>query len=144
MGKKNWDDIIFESDSGALREIDHLLDQGDVEEAQEGVKHLLTAMSIRDKRALKSQLERLMLHIIKWESQPEKRSVSWVRGIYQARDEIENLQEDIPSFTDDTIRSFWDYCFNKAHRGAIREMRKKKSVVESLSWEDVFEKEYSL
>ena len=61
---------------------------GHVQEAAKGVEELIEALSRSEKRALKSQLVRLMLHIIKWQSQPERRSSSWVASIKDARDEM--------------------------------------------------------
>jgi hypothetical protein len=51
--------------------------------------HFIEAMGRTEKRAVKSQLIRLMLHIIKWKCQPEKRSASWTISIRSARREIQ-------------------------------------------------------
>jgi len=48
------------------------------------------------KRALMIQLRRLMMHIIKWQIQPQKRSASWVSCIVQSRDEIEDIKNEKP------------------------------------------------
>jgi hypothetical protein len=37
----------------------------------------LSSMSVRDRRELGSRLAVLLLHLLKWEHQPEKRSRSW-------------------------------------------------------------------
>ena len=92
--------------------------------------HYKTAM------ALKSQLIRLMLHIIKWQSQPERRSLSWVASIKDAREET-------PSLNDNVIKELWDKAFIIANRDAQAEMN-KKSAVAALSWQEVFENGYDL
>ena len=112
-------------------------------EASIGIEELIQALSRSEKRALKSQLIRLMLHIIKWRSQPERRSFSWIASIKDARDEIADIQEESPSLNDSTIEGLWDKDFIIANRDAQAEMHVKSSV-KSLSWHDVFEQEYDL
>lgn len=51
----------------------------------------------RDRRAVTSQLIRLLLHLLKWQYQPEKRSDSWLNFITDARVQIELAFEDSPS-----------------------------------------------
>lgn len=51
----------------------------------------------RDRRAVVSQLIRLLLHLLKWQYQPEKRSDSWLDSITDARVQIELAFEDSPS-----------------------------------------------
>ena len=104
-----------------------------------GIAELIQALSRSEKRVLKSQLVRLMLHIIKWQSQPERRSLSWVANIKDAREEIADIQEETPSLNNSAIERLWDI----ANRDAQAEMG-KKSVVTALSWQAVFEEDYEL
>ena len=102
-------------------------------------------MSAAQKRSLKNQLERLMLHIIKWQHQSQKRSTSWVRSIVNARIEIRKWQEEKPSFNNNFIYSLWNDCFFNACEEAKAEMglsRKDKFEPNPLTWEQVFEDEY--
>ncbi|MFN3427624.1 MAG: DUF29 family protein, partial [Candidatus Thermochlorobacter sp.] len=116
---------------------------GDVEEVEEGLEWLLRSMSKQERRAIQSQLIRLMKHIIKWKSQPERRSVSWAVSIANARYEISEVQEYEPSITDDVIRALWERAFKQAQKEAEIEMQ-KKSDIESLSWDEVFNEDYNL
>lgn len=50
-----------------------------------------------DKRALTSAYRVLIRHLLKWQHQPEKRSVSWQETIRNRRTEIETLEEESPS-----------------------------------------------
>jgi hypothetical protein len=100
-------------------------------------------MSRSDKRALKSQLARLMMHVIKWRSQPERRSLSCVATIENARDEIADIREETPSLNEAVIQGLWDKAFATALRQAEAEMG-QRCKVEALSWDDVFEQEYRL
>lgn len=86
---------------------------------------------------------RLMLHIIKWQSQPERRSLSWVASIRDAREEIADIQEETPSLNENVVKELWDKVFIIANRDAQAEMG-KKSVVTSLSWQAVFDDDYDL
>ena len=113
-------------------------------EAKEGLESLIEAMGRNDRRALKSQLIRLMVHIIKWKCQPQKRTNSWAISIFSARREIEDIQEEVPSLNRDFIGSIWDKCFQAAVKEAELEMRKVKCHLTSLSWSEVFEDEYIL
>jgi len=73
-----------------------------------------------DKRALASQLERLLLHLLKWRYQPSHRSVSWQRSILHARAEVADLLEDSPSLRAD-VPAHIARRYRAARAGAIDE-----------------------
>lgn len=104
------------------------LTSGRVEQARQGLEELIDAMARSDRRALRSQLVRLMVHVIKWLSQPDQRSRSWATSIRQARAEIAEIQEETPRLTDDVIRGAWDRCFQLAKDQADSEMNKTSAV----------------
>jgi hypothetical protein len=137
----NWARLSAESHYQVAVEIERALLQGDFDEAEAGIKELINALGRSEKRALKSQLIRLMAHIIKWKTQPERRSYGWVATIYNAREEIADIQAETPSLTGDVIREMWDACLLAATREAEGEMNQRSSV-SSLSWQEVFEEEY--
>ena len=99
-------------------------------------------MSKSEKRSLLSQLVRVMMHIIKWFSQPHKRSGSWLNSIYHGRTEIERTLKRRPSLRP-IIKNEWDDSFYKAKREAENEMN-KSSKVNSLTEKQVFNDEYRL
>jgi hypothetical protein len=70
----NWQTLSADSPYRAALAIRQALREGDAVDAGAGLEELIDAMSRSDKRALKSQPVRLMMHIIKWQSQPERRS----------------------------------------------------------------------
>ena len=113
------------------------------DEARQGLEELTNAVSRIDRRAVKSHLARLMVHIIKWKAQPTHRSKSWTLTIGHARDEIRDTQEETPSITDDVIRDMWDTCFEKAKRYAERETELPVNIP-VLTWQEVFDDDYSL
>jgi Domain of unknown function DUF29 len=64
------------------------------------VEHLIEEiedLSKSERRAIASQLTRLLLHLLKWQYQPQRRSDSWLDSITDARTQIELVLEDSPS-----------------------------------------------
>ena len=119
-----------------------LLQQGGMDEAKAALQALVDAMSRSERQAVKSQLTRLMMHIIKWKTQLDKRSPSWIISILDVRDAIEESQEEMLSLNREFIESLWDQCFIKAKRKAEAEMNCKSSI-SFLTWEEVFEEQYT-
>ena len=137
----NWQELSFTSHYQTAVAIQQELLIGNVEEATSGIKQLIDALGRSEKRALRSQLVRLMMHIIKWHTQPERRSRSWIASIYNAREEISDIQEETPSLTDSVIGKMWEKSFRMAKRKAEGEMNRRAAVSE-LSWKQVFEEQY--
>ena len=50
-----------------------------------------------ERRVIASQLTRLLLHLLKWQYQPQRRSDSWLDSITDARTQIALAIEDTPS-----------------------------------------------
>ncbi|CAD5965900.1 hypothetical protein PCC9214_03491 [Planktothrix tepida] len=144
LTKQEWDWLATGSEYQMAVMIQQLLQENQVMEAKEGLESLIEAMGRNDRRALKSQLIRLMVHVIKWKCQPQKRSSSWAISILSSRREIEDIQEEVPSLNRDFIESIWDKCFQAAVKEAELEMRKVKCHFTSLTWSEVFEDEYIL
>jgi len=63
--------------------------------------------------------------------------------ILDARDAIEESQEEMPCLNREFIESLWDQSFVKAKRKAEAEMNCKSSI-SSLTWKEVFEDKYLL
>ncbi len=138
----NWKELTLTSFYKTAVAIQTELQQGHIQESEIGIEELIEALSRSDKRALKSQLIRLMMHVIKWIVQPQYRSRSWLLTIENARIEIEGLLEDEPHLKPEVDR-LWDKCFNQAIRLAKKETGIKPKLSE-LSLDDVFKKDYNL
>lgn len=121
----NWNSLSTDSPYRTAVAIKEELKHGRIAEATSGLGELIDALSKSEKRALKSQLVRLMLHIIKWRTQPKRRSLSWVASIANARDEISDIREETPSLNEAVIRALWDKSFIIARRAAEAEMGKR-------------------
>lgn len=138
-----WKDQSAQSHYLTAVAIRDSLKAGAVQEATAGIEELIDALARSEKRALKSQLVRLMAHVLKWLGQPEQRSYSWVASIETARSEIRDIQEETPSLTDEVIKTLWDRAFAQSKKQAQGEINQKIEI-SALSWEEVFETEYAL
>jgi hypothetical protein len=63
----------------------------------EHITEELDGLGISQRHAIKSQLERMQLHLLEQAYQPERESDSWQRSIRDALIEIEKVLEDSPS-----------------------------------------------
>jgi Domain of unknown function DUF29 len=120
------------------------LDNGDAATVRAAVEYAINDIFMGYKYALRSQLIRLMMHVIKWKIQPEHRSHSWVVSIINARDEIAYIQSEKPSLNRRAVESLWDACFATALRQAEGETNVTPPTGLSLAWHDVFDAEYFL
>ncbi|OCR01518.1 hypothetical protein BCD67_18675 [Oscillatoriales cyanobacterium USR001] len=73
-------------------------------------------------RELKSRLVVLLMHILKYQYQIEKRSSSWISTILEQSDQIEYLLEDSPSLKPYYLEIF-KQCYSKAIRNASAETK---------------------
>ena len=80
----------------------------------------IESMGKSEKRELKSRLIVLLMHLLKWQYQPEKRSESWRSTIAEQRICIELLLEDSPSLQPLLIEIFAN-CYGKARLKASEE-----------------------
>ena len=53
----------------------------------------IEAMGASQKRELTSHLKTLLTHLLKWNWEPDKRSLSWKNSVENARDELSDLFE---------------------------------------------------
>ncbi len=95
--------------SGRLAEIDmnHLIEE-------------IESMGKNERRELKSRLVILIMHLLKWQIQPERQSNSWRATIEAQRFLIAELLEDSPSLKSE-LKEFISTAYPKAKRLAILE-----------------------
>jgi len=139
--KRDWDDLIFKSTSLTLLEMQKAFRVQDFTEVEKGL-NLLTEYFIRcDKTEVASHLEKLMTLIMNGMTEPKMRIGRWVNAIDNERDEIDYFQKNILYIDDEFIKSIWNECFQTAKEFSEIDTQRKISI-ESLSWYEVFEKEY--
>src|SRR5262245_12862607 len=139
----NWHELASTSPYRTAVAVEQSLRQGNTAEAAAGLQELIESLARSDKRALKSHLIRLMTHVLKWHTQPERRSRSWRATIRNARREIADIQEDTPSLNRAAIEALWASCLETAREDAAADMDQEPSLT-SLSWDDAFEADYEL
>ena len=99
-------------------------------------------MANKERKALRSQLIRLMKHIIKFIIQVPKRSRSWITSINNARLEIQELLTDHPSLKPFLV-SIWSKAFIRAKREAEKETDQDCDI-EELDWDTTFNQKFDL
>ena len=73
-----------------------------------------------ERRGITSQLTRLLLHLLKWQYQPQRRSDSWLDSITDARTQIELAIEDSPSLKSHPAIQL-SGCYDRARRQAAQQ-----------------------
>ncbi|MEO0374349.1 MAG: DUF29 domain-containing protein [Cyanobacteria bacterium P01_A01_bin.17] len=98
----------------------------------------------RHRDALESQLTRLLMHLLKWKYQPQKRSGSWAGSIRESRKQIRRLIRKYPSLKNHLTKEF-DVCYEDAVEDASDETGlASKAFPVKCEWTvaDVFDKEF--
>ena len=80
-----------------------------------------------ERRGITSQLTRLLLHLLKWQYQPQRRSDSWLDSITDARTQIELAIEDSPSLKYHPATQLVD-CYDRARRQAAQQTNLDSSI----------------
>ncbi len=75
-----------------------LLRSGQADQADwENIAEELDSMGNSERRSLKSHLSNLLMHLLKWQYQPQRRGKSWRLSIHNSRKAIRYILEDSPS-----------------------------------------------
>lgn len=92
-------DVLYERDFVFwCEETARLLRAGRFSEIDiENTAEEIESMARSDKRQVRSRLRVLILHLLKWERQPDKRKVGWEKTMATQREEIQDLLEESPS-----------------------------------------------
>ena len=93
----------------------------------EHIAQELESMGKRDRRQLRSRLQVLIMHLLKWQFQPDQQSQSWLATIDHQRDQIEALLLDSPSLRGD-LETALVTVYSKSVRDAHRETSLPETV----------------
>ena len=93
----------------------------------ENLAEFLAAMAERDRREVRSRLTALILHLLKWQFQPAKRSRSWQRTIEQHRQKLRQV------FASRTLRNHAEAVLSDAYADS-----KKLATIETGLPESAF------
>lgn len=94
------------------------------------VEHLIKeieGVGVSERRAIVSQLVRLLLHLLKWHYQPARRSDSWLDSMTDARTQISLTIEDSPSLKNYPQEQL-NLCYERARRQAAKQTGQSLSV----------------
>lgn len=93
------------------------MDELDLEHLAEEIE----SMGKSERRALISQLARLLMHLLKWDHQPERHSRSWRLTIQDAQSKVNRLLKDNPSLKA-SLPDLMDEAYEDARRAAAIEI----------------------
>jgi hypothetical protein len=97
-----------------LEETAHLLRSGHLEKLDVGnLADEIEDMGRNEKRAVESNLEIVLMHLLKWQYQPERRSNSWQLTIFEHRKRLAKLFRDSPS-----LRNYYAQVFGECYQNA--------------------------
>jgi hypothetical protein len=107
----------------------------------------LEAMAAGERRTLKKQLKRLILHLLKMSEQTEQlhRHGSWRRSIRDAREELEDLLADSPGIFQGKTDEVLAQVYERARIAASEETKLAlKDFPEQCPWsfEDIIRKDF--
>jgi hypothetical protein len=88
------------------------LDEIDAEHLAEEIED----MGVNQRHQLFSRLKVVMMHLLRWQAEPGRRSASWRRIINTQRDRLELLLEDAPS-----LKSHACARMQRPHEKAVRD-----------------------
>jgi hypothetical protein len=100
-----------------LRKLDGSIPHLDCLELAEEIE----GMARSDERALESNLENLLVHLLKWTYQAHRQTRSWRATISNARSDVQNLLQDSPSLGS-KLPLLVTRAYEKARRSAGAEM----------------------
>lgn len=80
-------------------------------------------MSRSERRSLMSNLIVVLLHLLKWQFQPERRSSSWAGSIVEHRRRIQEVLDESPS-----LRLYFEKIFAEAYSAALRQAKAETAL----------------
>ena len=80
----------------------------------------IESMGKSDRRTLGSHLRNVLLHLLKWRYQSERRGASWESSIRNGRDEIEAILADSPSLVPQ-LPALLETEYRRSRRNAVSE-----------------------
>jgi len=110
---------LYETDFyGWTQEQSKLIRSGDTSSLDyENLLEEIEAMGRAERRSLRSRLAVLLMHLLKWQYQPQRRGRSWKATITHQRTAINNLLEDSPGLRNtlvDAVDSAWRDALKEA------------------------------
>ncbi|MEH1841823.1 MAG: DUF29 domain-containing protein [Nostoc sp.] len=81
-------------------------------------------MGRSERRSLKSNLIVILVHLLKWQFQPEKRSGSWEGSIIEHRRRVKEALDDSPS-----LKSYIESVFAECYAQAVKQAKAETGLL---------------
>jgi hypothetical protein len=109
----------------------------------ENVALELESLMKSERRQLGNRLEVLILHLLKWDHQPDQRANRWRASVAEQRARIRRLLQDSPSLRPSLIESAREVYLDAVERAAIETGLSEASFPQTLPYtvEQIFERE---
>src|SRR2546426_12076736 len=133
----DWELLAMTSPLAVALQVRELLQDGDSANALRGLEELIDALARSEDRELRHCMEVLIVHVLKWKTQPPG-TKSWRLTINEQRRQIAELQQDNPRLSESYIRARWPRYLRVALAKAADEMD-QPAAIDTLAWEEVFE-----
>lgn len=102
---------------------------------RDGLAEELEAMGRKDRTELRSRLQNLLSHLLKWAYEPSRRSKSWIATINLSRDRIEDLLEESPSLRGELNSALAkSHVYRRALRDATVDSEGKVQFPDTCPW----------
>lgn len=113
---------LYEEDENLWRDqMVELLEKGELNSIDTvNLKVMLIEMGKSEQRSVLSQMEELLLHLLKAEFQPEMATRSWLVSINKQRDALGETFKDSKSLMN-RVKSNFDACYKKGRKYALTE-----------------------
>jgi hypothetical protein len=92
----------------------------------EHLREYLSDMALRDRREVFSRLVGLLVHLLKWQYQPKRRTRSWRGTIISQRSDLDKLLES------GTLRRHAEEVLGQAYKRAIRQAAAETGLAEEV------------
>jgi Domain of unknown function DUF29 len=109
----------------------------------ENVAEELESLMKTERRELRSRLEVLILHLIKWDHQPEQRSNRWRAAVAEQRRRIRDLLLDSPSLRQEVAPTCKAVYADAVQQAAVETLLSESVFPSDLTYsiEQIFERE---
>ena len=123
----------------ALRQAELMMSRRPVEFDWANIAEELRGLSTSEFKAFTSAIEIVLVHMLKWDLQPERRGVSWVVSILNHRDHADESLRANPSFKPrigEATAAAWRRAFRTAASEMGRPLRSSPKA-NPYTWDDI-------
>ena len=135
--------MLLNSTNNTLKFIKELMHKGEYEAAKKGIDELFDFETKTEKTEMQKALVRLMEAIIVWNESPEHKTGEQIHEIFEATQNLEFFIEEETELNYDYLKSVWDKANKRAKKYTEIKLQTELNI-QSLTWAQVFETEYTM